>query len=252
MKYTIAVALFLLIGAGCSPATEQQALIDEDQNTKTMPAEPEPNATVENEVEDPVGQPVDDLTDPDNIQDIPSMAYATLEGQQDLASDYNAAILHTNLGDITVTLYADASPKTVNNFLNLAQAGEYNGTKFHRVIKDFMIQGGDPLSKDDAKQAFWGTGGPDYRFEDEFNDKPLVRGSLAMANAGPNTNGSQFFIVTAAATPWLDGKHTNFGYVYDGMNVVDQVENAQTAPGDRPLENIVVESIELGNLKSEV
>ncbi|PIR03401.1 MAG: peptidylprolyl isomerase [Candidatus Magasanikbacteria bacterium CG11_big_fil_rev_8_21_14_0_20_43_7] len=173
------------------------------------------------------------------------MTYDTLSGQKDLASQYNTAILHTTMGDITIRFFADASPKTVNNFLNLAQAGEYDGTKFHRVIKDFMIQGGDPLSKYESKQAMWGTGGPEYRFEDEFNDEPLVRGSLAMANAGPGTNGSQFFIVTAPETPWLDGKHTNFGYVVEGMDVVEKIENVQTVAGDRPVESVVIKSIEL-------
>ncbi|KKS53198.1 MAG: Peptidyl-prolyl cis-trans isomerase [Candidatus Magasanikbacteria bacterium GW2011_GWC2_42_27] len=108
-----------------------------------------------------------------------------------------------------------------------------------------MIQGGDLLSIDDSKSAMWGTGGPSYRFEDEFNDEPLVRGSLAMANAGPNTNGSQFFIVTAPETPWLDGKHTNFGHVVEGMNVVEAIEASATGPQDRPLSPIVLESIVL-------
>ncbi|OIO20167.1 MAG: peptidylprolyl isomerase [Candidatus Magasanikbacteria bacterium CG1_02_41_34] len=168
-----------------------------------------------------------------------------MNGQEDLAIEYSRAVLHTNLGDITVALFVDKSPKTVNNFLNLAKAGEYDGTKFHRIIVDFMIQGGDLLSKDDSKVAMWGTGGPNYRFEDEFNDEPLVRGSLAMANAGPNTNGSQFFIVTAPETPWLNGKHTNFGEVVEGMNVVETIEKVSTGPQDRPLIPIVVESVEL-------
>jgi cyclophilin family peptidyl-prolyl cis-trans isomerase len=169
------------------------------------------------------------------------------EQQADLTKTYSQAILKTSLGDITVKFYADESPITVNNFLNLAQAGFYDGVKFHRVIKDFMIQSGDPLSKGDNKNL-WGTGGPDYRFADEFNDHKLVSGSLAMANAGASTNGSQFFIVTAQETPWLDGGHTNFGYVVDGMEVVKKIEAVQTEfPGiyDRPIEDIVINSIEL-------
>ncbi len=240
-KALLLASILLLAGAGCSTAQTQP----EEAALPINNAEEVAVEVTELTVEEPGTSSVSPDEEP---QDLPIekniMAYATLDGQQDLAAEYNTAIFHTSMGDITVELYRDASPKTVNNFLNLTQAGEYNGTKFHRVIKDFMIQGGDPLSKDDAKQAFWGTGGPDYRFEDEFNDKPLVRGSLAMANAGPNTNGSQFFIVTAPETAWLDGKHTNFGYVTAGMDVVDAIGLVQTAPGDRPLENVVV-SVEL-------
>ncbi|HDQ23202.1 MAG TPA: peptidylprolyl isomerase [Candidatus Uhrbacteria bacterium] len=152
--------------------------------------------------------------------------------------------MKTNLGDIKVEFYSDDSPITVNNFLNLAKQGFYNGTKFHRVIKGFMIQGGDPLTKFD-NQAVYGTGGPEYRFNDEFNQHKLVRGSLAMANSGSNTNGSQFFIVTAIDTPWLDGRHTNFGYVVSGMEAVDAIEGVEVNERDIPLENIIIESIEL-------
>lgn len=165
--------------------------------------------------------------------------------QPDLTKEYSRAILHTSLGDITLKFYAADAPLTVNNFLNLAHAGFYNGTKFHRVIQDFMIQGGDPLSRDDNNSMLWGTGGPDYKFQDEINNHKLVRGSLAMANAGAGTNGSQFFIVTAQNTPWLDGHHTNFGEVVEGLAVVDRIEKAETGINDRPLENIVISSIEL-------
>ena len=154
-------------------------------------------------------------------------------------------IIKTNLGDITVELFTSDSPKTVENFITLAQSGFYDGTRFHRVIKDFMIQGGDPLSKDVSQKSVWGTGGPDYRFADEFNNHELVRGSLAMANAGPNTNGSQFFIVTAESTPWLDGKHTNFGQVISGMEVVDAIERVETEGPDRPISDVTILSIEL-------
>ncbi len=168
----------------------------------------------------------------------------TLPNQTDLASEYNQAVIKTNLGDITVKFYADVSPVTVNNFLNLAQMGFYNGTKFHRVIKDFMIQGGDPNSKGDDLNIY-GTGGPDYRFGDEINNRPLILGSLAMANAGPNTNGSQFFIVTADATPWLDGMHTNFGEVVSGLEVVKKIENVTVGPRDIPVDAVVVTGVEL-------
>src|SRR4249920_2999700 len=125
------------------------------------------------------------------------------------------ATLHTNHGAIALELYPEDAPKTVENFLKLARDGFYEGVIFHRVIPDFMIQGGDPTGT--------GRGGPGYQFEDEFNDRKVVRGALAMANAGPNTNGSQFFIVTADAASWLDGKHTVFGKVTQGMDIVDAI-----------------------------
>ncbi len=164
----------------------------------------------------------------------------------ELIQKYDRAILKTSLGDIEVKFFADKSPQTVENFLKLAQENFYDDTAFHRVIKDFMIQGGDPLSK----QADWtkvavGTGDPGYKFNDEINDEKLVRGSLAMANSGPNTNGSQFFIVTAEATPWLDGHHTNFGQVISGMEVIDQIEKSATNSQDQPLEKITIDSVEL-------
>ncbi|MFA6410827.1 MAG: peptidylprolyl isomerase [Candidatus Buchananbacteria bacterium] len=157
----------------------------------------------------------------------------------------NQAILKTNLGDITIEFYTQDAPKTVANFIKLAGSGFYDNTKFHRVIKDFMIQGGDPLSKDDSLKSRWGTGGPNYQFADEINSHKLVRGSLAMANSGPDTNGSQFFIVTLDETPWLDGKHTNFGKVIAGMDVVDKIENSKTDSQDRPTTDVVIKSIEL-------
>jgi len=163
---------------------------------------------------------------------------------EDLASKYSSAILKTNFGNIKIKFYGEESPLTVNNFLNLAQDGFYDTTKFHRVIKNFMIQGGDPNSKDDD----WsndGTGGPDYRFKDEINSHKIVKGSLAMANAGPSTNGSQFFIVTTESTPWLDGKHTNFGEVVSGMDVVDKIEAVDVNERDHPTKDVIIESIEL-------
>jgi cyclophilin family peptidyl-prolyl cis-trans isomerase len=149
------------------------------------------------------------------------------------------AILHTNAGAVTVQLFDDDAPKTVENFRKLAGDGFYDGLVFHRVISDFMIQGGCPEGT--------GTGGPGYTFEDEINDHKVVRGALAMANAGPNTNGSQFFIVTTDAAPWLDGKHTVFGQVTGGMETVDAIESTGTGPGDRPLEPQVIERVELAD-----
>lgn len=168
----------------------------------------------------------------------------TLDNQLDLAQEYSQAIIKTSLGDITVEFYSEESPQTVNNFLNLAKDGFYNNTKFHRVIKDFMIQGGDPNSKGDDIMTY-GTGGPGYKFKDEINSYKLVEGSLAMANSGPNTNGSQFFIVTTESTPWLDGMHTNFGKVISGMEVVRQIESTETGARDIPVEPVIINSIEL-------
>ncbi|CAB4686455.1 MAG: peptidylprolyl isomerase [Actinobacteria bacterium] len=147
------------------------------------------------------------------------------------------AILTTNHGVIEVELFDTDAPKTVANFTKLASDGFYDGVVFHRVIPDFMIQGGDPTGT--------GMGGPGYQFEDEINPNKVVRGALAMANAGPNTNGSQFFIVTAPACPWLDGLHTVFGQVSNGMDVVDAIQSTPTDHSDRPLSEVRIESIEL-------
>jgi cyclophilin family peptidyl-prolyl cis-trans isomerase len=147
------------------------------------------------------------------------------------------ATLHTNHGAIAVELFDEDAPKTVENFLKLSRDGFYDGVTFHRIIKDFMIQGGDPEGT--------GTGGPGYTFEDEFNQHKVERGALAMANAGPNTNGSQFFIVTTGAAPWLDGKHTVFGKVTDGMDAVDSIEGTETGGQDRPVEPVVIERVEV-------
>lgn len=156
---------------------------------------------------------------------------------QELAQRYTGAVLHTTKGDITVELYGADAPLSVGNFIMLAQDGFYNNLTFHRVIEGFMIQGGDPTGT--------GTGGPGYQFEDEINDHKVVRGALAMANAGPDTNGSQFFIVTAEATPWLDGKHTVFGRVTQGMDVVDAIAAVPTDERDTPLQDVVITGIDL-------
>ena len=145
------------------------------------------------------------------------------------------AVMKTTEGDIALELFDDDAPKTVANFRKLAAEGFYDGLTFHRVIKDFMIQGGCPQGT--------GTGGPGYTFEDEINDHAVARGALAMANAGPDTNGSQFFIVTLEATPWLDGKHTVFGQVTDGMDVVDKIEGLPTDGRDRPKDEAKMESV---------
>jgi peptidyl-prolyl cis-trans isomerase B (cyclophilin B) len=149
------------------------------------------------------------------------------------------ATLHTSAGPIALELFDEDAPKTVANFRRLAADGFYDELIFHRVIRDFMIQGGCPEGT--------GTGGPGYTFNDEINEHRVVRGALAMANAGPNTNGSQFFIVAAEAAPWLDGKHTVFGRVTDGMEAVEAIEATPTGPSDRPLEPQVIERVELSD-----
>lgn len=207
--------LFALILAGCGSA--QQTSYYGDKAPSSIPDEQTAATTTP-------------MTVPDQIN-------------QDLVAQYSGATLVTNYGSIEIEFYPE-SPVTVSNFLTLAQKGFYDGTLFHRVIKDFMIQGGDPNSKD-SDWTTHGIGGPDYRFDDEFNSHKLVRGSLAMANAGPGTNGSQFFIVTLDATPWLDGKHTNFGHVTKGMDVVDKIEAVAVNENDHPLEDVKIEKIEL-------
>jgi cyclophilin family peptidyl-prolyl cis-trans isomerase len=149
----------------------------------------------------------------------------------------STATMQTTEGPIAFELFDEDAPKTVQNFKDLAGKGFYDGLTFHRIIKDFMIQGGCPQGT--------GTGGPGYTFEDEFNQHKIVRGALAMANAGPNTNGSQFFIVTTDAAPWLDGKHTVFGQVTDGLDVVDRLEALPTDAGDRPVEPAGIETVKV-------
>lgn len=231
MRHYFIFALALLLFAGC---TSPQPPATESQEAKAIRKAPSQNN-------------ITSIQDNDaNTMKEKEIANANrhLPQHKDLFAEYSKAILHTSLGDMTVQFYAE-SPITVNNFMNLAQQGFYDGTTFHRVIKDFMIQGGDPLSKDQTTRLAHGTGGPDYRFADEFNEHSLIRASFAMANAGPNTNGSQFFIVTAAATPWLDGKHTNFGVLEGGMDVLNAIEAVKTDERDNPLEPVVITSIEL-------
>lgn len=155
------------------------------------------------------------------------------------------AVFKTNQGDIEIEFYSEDAPKTVANFVKLAGEGFYNETKFHRVIKDFMIQGGDPSSKDDSRQDMWGTGGPGYQFEDEIHaNNNNLTGTIAMANSGPNTNGSQFFINTAD-NDFLNSKHTVFGKVISGMEVVRKIEDTETGEQDRPVTPMIINSIEI-------
>lgn len=160
------------------------------------------------------------------------------------SSKYTKATLKTNMGNIKITLYGTEAPIAVGNFIKLAEDGFYNKVKFHRVISGFMIQSGDPNSKDEN----WdddGMGGPDYAFRDEINSHKLIRGSLAMANSGKDTNGSQFFIVTAESTPHLDGKHTNFGEVIEGVDIVEKIEKVRINEKDHPTQDVIIEGIDL-------
>ena len=153
------------------------------------------------------------------------------------------AIFETNKGKFEIELFAEATPNTVNNFVKLAESGFYNGTRFHRVIKGFMIQGGDPLSKDLSMQERWGTGGPGYKYADEIsNNNQNIAGTISMANAGPDTNGSQFFINTVDNS-YLDSKHTVFGKVISGIDVVQKIENVPTAEANRPVDEVVVQKV---------
>jgi len=235
MKKIMFILAILAIAFSVTACTNQnnQPLQEEELNLEKLLPEENNSVTETESVTPETNNPVQETT-----------TMKTPNQQDNLLNSYSQAIIKTNLGDIRVKFYNSDSPVTVNNFLNLAQLGFYNGVKFHRVIKDFMIQGGDPLSKGDDVNIY-GTGGPGYQFPDEINSHKLVAGSLAMANAGANTNGSQFFIVTAANTPWLDGKHTNFGEVTAGLDVVKKIENVATGVNDRPVEPVVINSIEL-------
>lgn len=176
---------------------------------------------------------------------LPTTSVTTTDQSITSTKSMSTAIFTTNKGAITIELFNDKAPKTVENFKKLAGEGFYNGTRFHRVIQGFMIQGGDPLSKDLSKQSAWGTGGPGYSFADEIHaDNQNIIGTIAMANAGPNTNGSQFFINTANNS-FLNTKHTVFGKVIAGMDVVTAIEQTKTGQNDRPLEEVVIQRIEV-------
>jgi cyclophilin family peptidyl-prolyl cis-trans isomerase len=248
MKKIIFFLFLTFILSGCSGTDKKLSFTEKDTGIN-VPTNEADIARRINEINNgatpkvkPTGKSTANNTSNDN--QMPAQNEANKINLEDLAKEFNYAIIKTNLGDIKVSFYAAASPLTVNNFLNLAKQGFYNGVKFHRVIRDFMIQSGDPLSKE-ADKTRYGSGGPGYKFQDEINANKLVKGSLAMANSGPNTNGSQFFIVTKESTPWLDGKHTNFGYVVDGLDVAMKIDSVKTDENDLPLEDIIINSIEL-------
>jgi len=235
----MAIVASSLILAGCGNLSSDDAILKE----KTAEAEKNKDSGYISDLLDTKEQANKNIQNSMN-QENKKIDEALDESATDYVQKYAAAILETNMGKIKVKFYNAESPKTISNFLQLADKKFYDTTKFHRVIKGFMIQGGDPNSKDDD----WsndGIGGPGYKFADEFNAHKLVRGSLAMANSGPNTNGSQFFIVTAEATPWLDGKHTNFGEVVEGLDIVDKIENVPVNANSHPTEDVFIKSITL-------
>jgi len=221
----IGIVLLIIVGLGSVLFLNTDKTPTEN-NIVDLTAVDSPNSPEANLEEDAI---IDSVENTKSYKSAPAM-------QLEEGKNYKA-IFKTTLGDIKVDLHEKESPETVNNFVFLANEGFYNGLIFHRIIPEFMIQGGDPLGN--------GTGGPGYSFEDEFNSKRIVKGSLAMANSGPNTNGSQFFIVTADATPWLDGKHTNFGQVEEGQEVVDALGVVETDSFDKPITDVVVNSIEI-------
>ncbi len=239
LKLGVFFSVFILILAGCSKNQTEQSFGNQANFQKQEIVQEQSQKQNQSENN---GQNKNSSTEQTELQ----KELKNKENTQMNKTDQGTKVLiKTNLGDIVVQLYEKSAPKTTENFLKLVKQRFYNGTRFHRVIKDFMIQGGDPLTKDISKKDLWGTGGPGYTFEDETNDYKLVRGSLAMANAGPNTNGSQFFIVVAKQTPWLDGRHTNFGKVVKGMDVVDKISLVETDERDRPKKDIIIQKMEI-------
>jgi len=236
----IIISLFLLLGAGCSSNTYSTA----EQDIAVITTTNQANINTSNTIKQ------DDMTKKakTNSSSTAKVVEKTSSSTADILQQYNQAVLKTNMGDITIEFYNNDSPNTVRNFLTLAQKNFYDNTTFHRVIPDFMIQGGDPLSKD-SNRLKHGTGGPDYTFADEINKHKLVKGSVAMANAGPDTNGSQFFIVTRQETAWLDGLHTNFGYVVSGMDVVEKIEKVGVDSRDNPIQPVVINGVVLQRSK---
>jgi cyclophilin family peptidyl-prolyl cis-trans isomerase len=238
------IILSLIVLAGCA-GPQKQSSTGLDASKATDTGVPETKAP-ENNSSASSNQGMSSKNNQTNNQ-TNSMEQTNL----DYVKNYTGAILKTNMGDIEVKFFADSAPETVNNFLKLADQKFYDGVKFHRVIKGFMIQGGDPLSKDDAQKNSWGTGGPGYKFADELSGKETYpQGTLAMANSGPNTNGSQFFIVTASPQAPLPPSYTVFGQVKSGLDVALKIENVKTtgsygSPADQPLEDVMINGIEL-------
>jgi peptidylprolyl isomerase len=235
----LATVCLVLILSGCGKESKE--------NEISNPYDPDYIPGVMNTKKD-VEKKINDVTQKRDmeIQNEMDQDNAEVKGEsnENLAKKYPFAIIRTNMGDIKVKFDSANSPKTVENFLKLATSKFYDGTKFHRVIKGFMIQGGDPLSKDDSKKSQWGTGGPGYKFADELKGtEKYVQGTLAMANSGPNTNGSQFFIVTASPEVKLPPSYTVFGQVVSGMDAALKIENVATGANDRPVVDVVMTSV---------
>lgn len=229
-KYIIVIAL-LILGTAL-------AGIFYWNNSKNIPP------TVQNQSQQKTGDLISKINDNEKVNGQQSKIEDIKKPPQNL--DYTTAIIKTNFGDIKLRLFDKDASNTVKNFVELSKSGFYDGVKFHRVIKGFMIQTGDPNSKDNN----WfddGTGGPGYAFPDEINSHKIVKGTLAMANSGSNTNGSQFFILTGASAPWLDGRHTVFGKVEEGMDAAIKIENVETdkSRNDHPIQDIVIKTIEI-------
>ena len=224
------LALLLIFLSGCSGETGTAGLSSGLNNTKQVIQQEQMNNS-------------SDLNN--NANNMSSNAPTAPVINQDLIKKYPFALIKTSLGEIKVKFSGETAPLTVTNFLLLAQNNFYANTKFHRVIKGFMIQAGDPLSKNATLKDSWGTGGPGYKFKDELTGtETYPQGTLAMANSGPNTNGSQFFIVTASPEAQLPPSYTVFGQVVSGMDVALKIENVKTGASDRPVENVVITSIE--------
>ena len=224
--------LFLVVFSGCSEETGTSGLSSGLDSTKKATKQEQANNS-------------SDLNNNAN-NNMSSNASASPVIDQELINKYPFATIKTSLGEIKVKFGGETAPLTVTNFLQLAQNNFYANTKFHRVIKGFMIQAGDPLSKDDSMVDRWGTGGPGYQFKDELTGtEKYPQGTLAMANSGPNTNGSQFFIVTATPGAQLPPSYTVFGQVVFGMDIALKIENVKTGASDRPVENVVITGIEL-------
>ncbi len=223
VTYILLIALGVIVAAGAVYTLRPQSNV----NLSVPQSTPSPSP-----IDDTIPFPPNAMTETADIDPIETDVPVTLK---------------TNQGDIALMLHGASAPITVGNFVKLAQENFYDGTTFHRVIPDFMIQGGDPLSKNPALAAQVGTGGPGYKFGDEINARKIVRGVIAMANAGPGTNGSQFFIVTGAAFPHLDGKHTVFGEVTAGMEIVDAISKVEADARDNPLTPVIIEDVIVHN-----
>lgn len=224
-------AALALLGASCNPETVN---FDNSSNETTK------DTTMEKELpkSDKVGQVIT-VTPPANLlTERVETGSSSKKGPQ--------VLVKTTLGNIKIQLFEEATPKTVENFISLVKQDFYDGTIFHRIIANFMLQGGDPKTREQRDQkAVYGTGGPGYQFADEISEHKNVRGAISMANSGPNSNGSQFFLITTEATPWLDGIHSVFGEVVEGLDVVDKIEKVATDARDHPIDDIEIIDIEI-------